>query len=78
MELTKTACELKETAKNAMELIKRKLGEEVIDNDGIDAETLEIMRGMFHMCDLATKLTCEQAEIMDEMNRKLDKLLETK
>jgi hypothetical protein len=78
MELTNTACELKESVKNMMELCKRKLGEEVIDDDDIDAETIEMMRGMFHMCDLAMKLTCEQAGAIEEMNRKLDKLLETK
>jgi hypothetical protein len=78
MELTKTACELKESANRTMELIKHKLGEEVIDDDNIDAETLEMMRDMFHMCDLAMKLTCEQADAIEEMNRKLDKLLETK
>ena len=78
MEVTKTAFELKESVKNMMELLKCKLGEEVIDDDDIDTETLELMRGMFRMCDLAMKLTCEQATAMDEMNRKLDNLLETK
>jgi hypothetical protein len=78
MAMTNTARELKENVNKMMDLCKRKLGEEVLGDENVDAETIELMRGMFRMCDLALKLTCEQAETIDEMNSKLDKLLETK
>jgi hypothetical protein len=78
MELTMTAYELKKNAKDMIELYKKKIGEEVIDDECVDAETLGLIRGIFNMCDLAMELTCEQAEAIDEINRKLDKLLETK
>jgi stress response protein YsnF len=78
MDMVYIARELKENADRTMELCKRKLGEEVFDNDDIDTELVELMRGVFRICDLATQLTCEQANAMNEINRKLDKLLETK
>lgn len=78
MEMTNTARELKESVNKMMDLCKRKLGEEVFDDKSVDAETIELMRGMFHMCDLAMELTCKQAETIDEINGKLDKLLAAK
>ena len=78
MAMTNTARELKENVNNMMELCKRKLGEEVFGDESFDADAFELMSGMFRMCDLAMKLVCEQAETIDEINNKLDKLLETK
>lgn len=77
MAMTNTVRELNESANKMLEVCKRKLGEELFD-DNIDAETVEVMRDMFRMCDAAMKLVREQAETIDEINLKLDKLLATK
>ena len=76
MEMIKTANEMKENADRMMEIAKRKLGEEVFDADSVDTDLIELVRCCIRMYDLGMKLTCEQAEAMDEMDRKLDKVLD--
>ena len=76
MGMTNTARELKKSMEDTMNVCKKKLCEEVLDDDCIDAETIELMRGMFKMCDLAMDLMVQQAETIEKMDEKLDKLLE--
>ena len=78
MAMTNTARELKKSIDDMMLLCKRKIVEEAVESDEIDPDGFEALRIMFNMCELCTKLTCEQAELMEKMNRKLDRLLETK
>lgn len=78
MTMTEKACELKKSMSETLDLCKRKLGEEMINADDVDIEAIELVRGLFHVCDLAMELTCKQAETIEEMNGKLDKLLVAK
>ena len=76
MGMTNTVRELKKSMDDMMNVCKKKLGEEVFENDMFyDAETVELMRNMFKMCDLATDLMVQQAETIERMDSKLDKLL---
>ena len=72
--MTETARELKKGMDDMMIVCKRKFGEMVFDGD-VDTELVEFMRGMFNMCDLSMKLVEEQAQTIEAMNDKLDKLL---
>ena len=77
MAMTNTVRELKNTMEDMMDVCKRKLGEEVFEDDEFyDAESIEMMRSMFKMCDLAMDLMVQQAETIERMDEKLDKLLE--
>lgn len=76
MAMTNTVRELKKNMEDMLNVCKRKIGEEMFDADCIDVEAFELMQGMFKMCDLSMKLMEEQAETIDEINNKLDKLLE--
>ena len=74
MAMMNTVRELRTSVDGMMDVCKRKLGEEMFD-DSIDIELVECMRGMFKMCDLAMQFVEEQAETINDMNDKLDKLL---
>ena len=76
MGMTNTARELKKSMEDMMNVCKRKLGEEMFDTDCVDVDCIELMRSMFKMCDLAMDLTVQQAETIEAMNEKVDKLLE--
>lgn len=76
MGMTNTARELKKSMGDVMSVCKQKLGEEMFDADCIDTELIDLMRGLFKMCDLAMDLTVQQAETIEAMNEKLDKLVE--
>ena len=78
MTMTEKACELKKSMDETLDLCKRKLGEEMFDADDVDTEAIKLVRGIFHVCDLAMELTCKQAETIEEINSKLDKLLADK
>lgn len=78
MKMTDTVRELKKDMNNMMDLCKRKLGAEVFDGDAVDPEVIEMMRSLFHMCDLSMKLVEQQAETIERMDDKLDKLLAKK
>ena len=74
MELTKTANEYAEGIKTVTEQFKKKFGELVFD-DEVDADVLDLMKGMFGMIDISTRLVVEQAKTIQEINEKLDNLL---
>lgn len=76
MGMTNTARELKKNMEDMMDVCKKKLGGELLDDDYVDAEAIEFMRSMFKMCDVAMELMVQQAETLDAMNEKLDKLVE--
>ena len=79
MDMMNTVRDLKQSYGDMMNVCKKKLGEEVFDDNNVmDIEFFEMMRGMFRMGDLAMQLVEQQAQTIQEMNNKLDKLLERK
>jgi hypothetical protein len=74
MELITTVHEFENEVKEMTGKFKKKLGEEVFD-DEFDTETIELMTGLFKMLDTSTKLVVQQAETIHTINEKLDKLL---
>lgn len=77
MGMTNTVCELKKSMNDTMNVLKRKLGEEMFDCE-VEPELFEMMRGLFHMCDLSMELMEQQAKTIEGIDEKLDKLLERK
>ena len=74
MDLKNTANKYEEGVEQMTEQFKKKFGELVFDDD-IDADALELIKGMFGLIDISTQLVREQAIAIHEMNEKLDKLL---
>lgn len=77
MELKNTAKEYVEGVNKMTEQFKKKFGELVFDDD-IDADVLDLFKSMFGMIDISTRLVAEQANTIQEINDKLDKLLADK
>ena len=77
MELKNTAKEYVEGVNKMTEQFKKKFGELVFDDD-IDADVLDLFKSMFGMIDISTRLVAEQANTIQEINEKLDKLLADK
>ena len=77
MELKITAKEYAEGVNKTTEQFKKKFGELVFDSD-VDADVLDLIKSMFGLIDISTKLVVEQANTIQEINEKLDRLLETK
>lgn len=75
MELKNTAKEYVEGVNKMTEQFKKKFGELVFDSD-VDADVLDLFKSMFGMIDISTRLVVEQANTIQEINEKLDKLLE--
>lgn len=75
MTMVETARELKVRMDTTMNIAKRKIGEEMFDAGSIEPELFELLINMFQMCTLYGKLVEEQAEIINEMNNKLDRLV---
>lgn len=69
--LVETTKKLNEEVKEIKEFCASKMGELVLDGD---ADTIMIMSKMFKMLDLSMELLAEQANMMTDMNRKLDVL----
>ena len=76
MDMIKTVNELTEGMNSMMELIKRKAAESLFEAKRFDADVVELMRGLTHMSDLSMRLVKEQTTTIQEINNKLDKLLE--
>ena len=64
---------IEEAKKIKEDLIKMILNEETIEN--MDSNTLEMMQASLRFFDASIEYQEEQAKAIDEMNRKLDKLL---
>lgn len=77
MDLKNTVNEYTEGMEKMTELFKKKFGELVFDED-VDADVLNLIKGMFGMVDVSSRLIKEQALTIQEINEKLDKLLEAK
>ena len=77
MDLRKTANEYVEGIEKMNELFKKKFGELVFDDD-IDTDVLDLIKSMFGMIDVSTRLVRDQANTIQDINEKLDKLLEIK
>lgn len=69
-----TANEYAEGVEKMTEVFKEKFGALVFDED-VDTDLLDLMKGMFGMIDISTRLIREQAETIQEINEKLDTLL---
>lgn len=76
MGMTNTVRELKKDMESMLEQCKAKIGKEMLDDDYIEPEAIEMMRKLFSVCDLSMKLMEQQAEIIEGIDNKLDKLLE--
>lgn len=76
MDMIKTVNELTEGMNSMMELIKRKTAESLFEDESFDADIVELMRGLTRMSDLSMRLVKEQTTTIQEINNKLDKLLE--
>ncbi len=77
MELNVIANEYAEGVKKTTEEFKKLFGAMVLEED-FEPEHLEMIQGLFGMVELANKLVVKQAETIQEINEKLDKLLGTK
>lgn len=77
MELKITANEYAKGVNEMTDKFKKKFGELVFDSD-VDAEILDFIKSMFGMIDVSTRLVVQQAETIQEINEKLDKLLANK
>jgi hypothetical protein len=75
MDMMNTVYELKKGYNDMMSVCKKKLGEEMFDDEYVDVDTIEIMRNMFRMCDLAITLVEQQTKTLNDINNKFDKLL---
>jgi uncharacterized membrane protein len=74
MELKVTANEYAKGVNEMTEQFKKKFGELVFDED-VDADVLDLIKSMFGMIDVSTRLVVQQAKTIQEINDKLDKLL---
>ena len=75
MELKKTVIEFEKSVDTTMEKCKAKLGEMIFE-DEFDIDTVEFIKDVFQLCDVSMRLVKEQANSIQEINEKLDKLLE--
>lgn len=80
MDLMETVKEFTETTDKVMNKCKKKLGEtmfsEICDADDETIELIGLMADLLHLCDVSLKLVTKQAETIQEINEKMDKLLE--
>lgn len=74
MELKNTANEFVENIEKVTEQFKKKFGEMVFDDD-IDADLLDLLKTAFGTIDVLTRLTHDQACVIQDINEKLDRLL---
>lgn len=66
---------------NEINFLKRKCIKLIVDEDVIknaNSEELELVQRCMNLMDLACKVSLEQAKAIDDINRKLDKLLSRK
>lgn len=76
MGMTNTVRELKKDMGDMMDKCKAMLGKEMLDADSVEPEVIELTRKLFKVCDLSMTLMEQQAETIEKMDEKLDKLLE--
>ncbi len=77
MELKTIANEYAEGVKKTTEEFKKFFGTMVLEED-FEPEHLEMLQNMFGMIELSNKLVVAQANTIQEIDEKLDRLLETK
>ena len=77
MELKTIANEYAEGVKKTTEEFKKFFGTMVLEED-FEPEHLEMLQNMFGMIELSNKLVVAQANTIQEINEKLDKLLADK
>lgn len=77
MELKTTAKEFVEVSKKTTEEFKKFFGTMVFEGD-FEPEHLEMLQNLFGTIELLNKLVATQAEMIQEINEKLDKLSESK
>lgn len=75
MDMIATVNEFEKCVNITMEKAKAKLKDELFE-DSFDSDGLDFVKDLFHMCDLAMRLVKEQATTIQNINEKLDKLLE--
>lgn len=74
MELKTIANEYAEGVKKTTEEFKKFFGAMVLEED-FEPEHLEMLQNMFGMIELSNKLIVAQAQTIQEINEKLDRLL---
>lgn len=77
MELNVAVVEYVEGTKRMTEQFKKKFGEMVFEEE-FDPEYLELFQNLFKMVEASNNLIQAQAMTIHEINKKLDRLLETK
>ena len=77
MELNTIANEYAEGVKKTTEEFKKLFGAMVLE-ESFEPEHLGMIQNLFGTIELANKLIVKQAETIQEINGKLDRLLETK
>ena len=77
MELKTIAIEYAEGVKKTTEEFKKFFGTMVLEED-FEPEHLEMLQNMFGLIELSNKMVVAQANTIQEINEKLDKLLEDK
>lgn len=75
---------MKETIKdfeNTYKELKGQLTKAFVENEvysGLESEQVELMVNMIKLCDTSVKIMKEEAEIIDRIDSKIDRLLERK
>lgn len=75
MDLITVANEYEMGVKSMSEELKKLFGEMVLEED-FDPEHLGLIQKLFGMVEMSNRLVVEQAKTIQEINNKLDKLLE--
>lgn len=76
MKLSFTVKEFVEGMEKMTETCKKQFGAMLLDEECLTGEQFELFQSMFGMIDVSTRLVRDQANTIQEINDKLDKLLE--
>ena len=72
--MLETAMKMEKKMEKIVHLVTAQIGAE--DILSIDSDTFAVLKASFELIDISKKMMVEQAEMIDEMNRKLDIILE--
>lgn len=72
--LTDYVNEYEQKMEKTQSALKKQFGEFALDED-FNGEQFELLKSAFEMIQAANKLVCAQAKVIQEMDKKLDKLM---